>query len=85
MNRSIDKAFKLWLSEGLLDETQVDALRASLNHAQESKSSPAITIIATFGAVLVGLVVGEVAGWISARLFAELARAESASSVGGWR
>ena len=55
MNRSIDKAFKLWLSEGLLDETQVDALRASLNHAQESKSSPAITIIATFGAVLVGL------------------------------
>ena len=55
MNRSIDKAFKLWLSEGLLDETQVDALRASLNHAQESRSSPSITIIATFGAVLVGL------------------------------
>ncbi len=55
MNRSIDKAFKHWLSEGLLDEIKVDALRASLNQAQEGKSSLAITIIASFGSVLIGL------------------------------
>jgi uncharacterized membrane protein len=55
MNKPIDKAFKLWLNEGLLDDTQVAALRASLEREQEGKSSPAVTIIATFGSVLVGV------------------------------
>ena len=55
MNRSIDNAFKLWRTEGLLDDAQVAALRASLERDQEGKSSPAVTIIATFGSVLVGL------------------------------
>jgi uncharacterized membrane protein len=55
MNKAIEKAFGLWLSDGLLDETQVSALRASLEREQEGKSSPAITVIATFGSVLIGL------------------------------
>ena len=55
MNRSIEKAFKHWLGEGLLDEVQVEALRTSLSQTEEGKSSPAITIIASFGAVLIGL------------------------------
>ena len=55
MNKAIEKAFGLWLSDGLLDEAQVGALRASLEREQEGKSSPAITVIATFGSVLIGL------------------------------
>jgi len=55
MSKAIEQAFRLWLQEGLLDSSQVDALRSSLQRDHQSRSSPAVTLIATFGSVLVGL------------------------------
>jgi uncharacterized membrane protein len=53
---NIDKAFELWRDEGQLDDAQIEALRRTLEDAQsKQRSSRAVVLFSSLGAVLVGL------------------------------